>query len=31
MHLEAKNFVEFIQKILQDFFTNKIILDVRFR
>ena len=28
MHLEAKNFVEFIQKILPDFFTNKIILDV---
>lgn len=27
MHLEAKNFVEFIQKILPDFFTNKIILD----
>jgi SAM-dependent methyltransferase len=28
MHLEAKKFIEFIKKILPDFFENKIILDV---
>jgi len=28
MHLEAKKFIEFVKKILPDFFENKIVLDV---